>query len=318
MTAQWQQNRFTRSDQTKEVDSVMNMSNTPHSKPPIFIIGNPRSGTTLLRLMVANHSNIVVPPECGFAVWLYLKYKAWKPKTAQAYKHLLRDIIRCRKFETWGLSYEQLQRFFVSKLPQSYPDAVSAVYECYGRTHHFPFHRWGDKNNFYLSHIRDINAMFPDAIFIHIVRDGRNVACSYRSVMSRDIESKYAPKLPVEIHNIAEEWHNNITRINSSLKKIGTDRVCQVKLEDLKQESELTLRRVCNKIGEPYDPAMLDYHIENRIKQLEPKEFLQWKEDTVKPVIQSADIRYRSELSRDEINIFNSIARTSLSKYGYL
>ena len=42
---------------------------------PFFILGNPRSGTTLLRLMLNNHPSVAVPMECGFAVWLHDSYK---------------------------------------------------------------------------------------------------------------------------------------------------------------------------------------------------------------------------------------------------
>lgn len=48
----------------------------PHSTP-IFILGNPRSGTTLLQLMLACHPRLAVPPECGFALWLYDRYGDW-------------------------------------------------------------------------------------------------------------------------------------------------------------------------------------------------------------------------------------------------
>ena len=45
--------------------------------PPVFVLGSPRSGTTLLRLMLTCHRHIVVPPECGFCVWLYPQFQDW-------------------------------------------------------------------------------------------------------------------------------------------------------------------------------------------------------------------------------------------------
>jgi hypothetical protein len=47
------------------------------NKKQVFIIGNPRSGTSLLRIMLNSHSSMVVPPECGFIQWWYQKYKDW-------------------------------------------------------------------------------------------------------------------------------------------------------------------------------------------------------------------------------------------------
>lgn len=58
-------------------------------REPVFIIGSPRSGTTLLRLMMNSHPRIVVPPECGFAVWWYEKYQHWKGGRSQESRGML-------------------------------------------------------------------------------------------------------------------------------------------------------------------------------------------------------------------------------------
>ncbi|MDC3391597.1 sulfotransferase [Candidatus Thioglobus sp.] len=42
-------------------------------------MGNPRSGTTLLRLILTSNSKITIPPECSFIIWLFDKYSNWKP-----------------------------------------------------------------------------------------------------------------------------------------------------------------------------------------------------------------------------------------------
>ena len=55
-----------------------------------------------------------------------------------------------------------------------------------------------------------IKELFPNAYFIHIIRDGRNVACSYRDINRKKISDPYAPKLPDNIIDIAKEWNNNI------------------------------------------------------------------------------------------------------------
>ncbi len=77
--------------------------------PPFFIIGNPRSGTTLLRLMLNNHPLISVPPECGFAVWLYEKYKAENFLDKSIVRNFIADVVKSRKFETWGIDKEAIE-----------------------------------------------------------------------------------------------------------------------------------------------------------------------------------------------------------------
>src|SRR3990170_5812962 len=165
-------------------------------KPPIFIIGNPRSGTTLLRLMLTCHHNIVIPPECGFAIWWHKKYKNWDVDSSRCcLNEFMNDLFNSRKFETWNLKRELLEQFLAERRDQNYSDLISSIYEFYARQQKEKFERWGDKNNFHINHIETISGLFSEAKFIHIVRDGRDIACSYRKLYGEKFDSQYAPKL---------------------------------------------------------------------------------------------------------------------------
>ncbi|MDE2234040.1 MAG: sulfotransferase, partial [Gammaproteobacteria bacterium] len=56
---------------------MSNADTQVQSPEPFFVIGSPRSGTTLLRLILTSHPQIVVPPECGFVTWLYPTFGEW-------------------------------------------------------------------------------------------------------------------------------------------------------------------------------------------------------------------------------------------------
>lgn len=286
--------------------------------PPIFIIGNPRSGTTLLRLMLTCHRNIVIPPECGFAVWLHDKYESWAGSDDLVIDRFVADVLECRKIETWQVDEEGLLGFLKNRRPDSYAAAVSLVYEWYGLSAGETFTRWGDKNNFYLDYIPTIKAMFPAAHFVHIVRDGRNVACSYRRLAATKIESRYAPRLPHEIDDIARQWKQNIETIDQSFNAFGHEHVQELRLEDLVRDPQEQLTRVCELLGEEYDAGMLEYHRVNEQRQLEPQEFLQWKEKTLKPPTPEQNDEYQSKLTADEITRFEAIAGDTLRKHGYI
>ena len=118
---------------------------------PIFVIGSPRSGTTLLRLMLTCHRNIVIPPECGFAAWLAKQFTDWNPQTLeQCLPRFVSELFQCRKIETWNLDKERLHAFLKSHQPDCYASAVSLVYHFYAHSTNQPCRRWGDKNNFYV------------------------------------------------------------------------------------------------------------------------------------------------------------------------
>lgn len=285
---------------------------------PIFVLGNPRSGTTLLRLMLTCHPAIVIPPEAGFAAWLYERYRDWKADCPSQIDAFVADALRTRKMETWGLGEEDLRGFLREHRPATYPEAVSLVYELYGLRSGREFRRWGDKNNFYIDYIEVLDRMFPDAQFVHIVRDGRNVACSYRALGAQKISSAYAPRLPMEIRDIATEWRRNVDTVSGALRKFGPERGFELRLEDLVRSPEQVLRGLTGFLGEEFDRSMLDYHRIGEERQLEPREFLQWKQRTLEPPIDTRNEIYKSELDAASIASFEETAGDSLRRYGYL
>ncbi len=288
-------------------------------KAPVFIIGNPRSGTTLLRLMMTCHRHIVVPPECGFALWLRPKYQDWRQRdTESRLSSFVADLMRCKKIETWRLNAEDLAEYLRARRPGYYADLASAVYEFYASGVSESCRRWGDKNNYYLDHIAEIKQLYPHAFFLHIVKDGRSVACSYRRLKTMAMDSRYAPKLPSQLEEIAAHWKANIETIRHAFDGFAWRGVHEVRFEDLVSEPEDSLREVCHRLGEIYDPGMLDYHRVNGEQQLEPRELMPWKAKTLLPPLASEAFRYQQELTASECRNFERIASPMLKQYGYI
>ena len=92
---------------------------------PLFIIGNQRSGTTLLRLMLTCNSKIIIPPECSFIIWLFDKYSNWKPLNSSNFLKVTSfrdDLFECKKFETWHLSKKNIQKEIMLQKPKNYAE----------------------------------------------------------------------------------------------------------------------------------------------------------------------------------------------------
>lgn len=271
--------------------------------------------------MLTCHSNIVIPPECGFAVWLYPQYSHWNQLKKREYPFLtefLNDLMKCRKIETWGIDEEKVFAFLKRRKPLTYSDLVSSVYEWYGLSQGRSFLRWGDKNNFHIHYISTLKTIFPNACFIHIIRDGRDVACSYKKLKEQRIDGPYAPNLPGKIEGIAEQWKFNIETVVAGFLAIGWENVYEIRFEDLVLDTEVGLRRLCEQLGEEFDPSMLDFYIMNQERGLEPRDFLLWKKKTLKPPIPGELGRYVAELTSSEIQTFESIAGQVLERYGYV
>jgi len=287
-------------------------------KSPIFIIGNPRSGTTLLRLMLSSHKNIVIAPESGFSVWFYPTYKDWNPKQVSRKDDLIDKILKSRKFDTWGISELDVVKEINYKNPQNYVEFVSCIYELYAKKMKKEFKRWGDKNGFYVKCPETIKELFQDAVLIHIVRDGRDIACSYRELMKRNIQSLYKPNLNTSIFDIANEWRNNLLHVSKVFNDINSSDYMTVRYEDLVLNTESSLRKICFFLGEVYDENMNNFYVENQVKSLEPVEFIQWKEKTLLPIQEKNVGKYKNCLSNKEKLEFESIAGDVLSMFNYI
>jgi hypothetical protein len=280
--------------------------------PPIFIIGSPRSGTTMLRLMLTCHPRICVPPEGTWLMQLYRRYHnvVFNEASIEAF---IDDILSSPKIEEWQLCRADLLKLLEKDLPQDYAALASRVYlnyaERYGKV------RWGDKNNPYLHHIKKIAHLFPSAMFVHIVRDGRDVACSYRDLSQ--VSGKYAPNLSTNICSIACQWASNVKLVQKNFAIVGTERVLTIRYEDLVRCPEKTLRAICNFLGEDYDSRMLHFAEKNRKNQLEPEVFMGWKALTKEPVTTARVGRWKRNLSEKEQIVFQLLSADVLASYGY-
>lgn len=283
----------------------------------IFILGNPRSGTSLFRLMLNQHSEIVAPPECGFLQWWYNKYKDWTAKDnfSKRLDLFLEDIFTSKKIETWELNRNLLRKYILTKNPQNYGDLAECVYLTYD-SHPENIRVIADKNNYYINHIPELKNIWPDALFIHLIRDGRDVACSYLDVNKLQTNSPYKPQLPKSVEQIAKEWTKNNFKI-SQLKEDNSEKYLLVRYEDVVLNTQKTLTKVCNFFDLDFELGMLEYYKLSGAKKPEPLQTLDWKKKTLEQPDQNKINRYKIDLTEEQIYLFNKIASTELDYYGY-
>lgn len=207
---------------------------------PVFVVGCPRSGTTLVRVMLDGLPGLAVPPETHWVVGLRPRRFAPRPVTVD-------DVLAHHRFEFWALDPAVVREAVAADPPTTYPELIDRVAGTYARHHGKP--RWGDKTPGYLGHMPQLLAMFPEARFIHVIRDGRQVAVSLS-------ERPWGPRSAVVG---AYWWRRKVRRGRRAGRALGPERYREVRLEDLIADPEGELRKLADYIGEPYDPAMLDY-----------------------------------------------------------
>jgi hypothetical protein len=276
-----------------------------------FVLGNPRSGTSLFRSMLNAHPATVVPPECGFILWLADTWGTADWQAAGVLAAFADAVLASRKFETWELTKEQL----LAELEpvKDYRDAVTRVVQAYARSKGRSVQCWGDKNNYYVTQVQALRKLFPDASYLHITRDVRDVACSYRELMQRSIDSKYKPVLAVDAEAIATEWVENNTNVIASLA--DHPGYLRLRYEDLVADVPGTMRTVFTKLGLPTEGLVgADMHLRSLD---EPAEFLQWKAKLTAPADSASVGRYRTDLPAEEIAVIERVAGPLMVQLGY-
>ena len=215
-------------------------------KPPFFIVGSPRSGTSLLRVMLDGHPRLAVPPESHFIVGLAPRLLR-KVRGSTSLHKTLDDILGHERFPRWGLDVSDVRERVWRSDPTTYSELIDAVFRSYAEAHGKS--RWGDKTPGYVSHMPTLDRLFPTARFIHIIRDGRESAVSMA-------ELPWGPRSPV---SGAFWWRSKVERGRAFGGLLPVERYFELRLEDLIEDPEGRLQEICDFLEERYSPEMLDY-----------------------------------------------------------
>lgn len=215
--------------------------------PMPIIVGSPRSGTTLLRLMLDSHPELAIPPETGF-LKLGPKFKGRGDDLRRKFFHTLTNYPET--FNAWP-DFEISEEAFWAALTEIEPFTVADGYRVFYRLYaaRFGKARCGDKTPLYCLEIETIRKVLPEARFIHIIRDGRDAALSLRKMW-------FSPGREIETQ--AAYWRRCVL----AGRKAGVNSFdyLEVRFEDLILKMRETLNRICAFIHLEYDDAMTRYY----------------------------------------------------------
>lgn len=268
---------------------------------PFFVVGAQRSGTTMLRLMLNNHPRLVVPHESAFITEFFARAASYGDlRERRNAERLLHDIGEHPHVRKAGL-VANCQAILDRPIAQ-YADLVRAIFDVYAAQRGKA--RWGDKTPSYVTELDVLWRLFPGCRIIHLVRDGRDVALSSRTVSWGTGNTVRA----------AQEWRWK-TLVARKLGGVLGDCYLEVRYEDLVSDTEGALRCVCAHIDEPYDGAMLAYHEDARREV--PADSLRWHETSVRAPDRTKVYAWKRHMSIADRIIFEQHARDALATFGY-
>jgi hypothetical protein len=271
-------------------------------KPPFFILGAQRSGTTMLRLMLNRHPEIAVPHESKFILAFFPHLDRYGDlRESPNRERLLEAIENHPAVRAGGLVPDRAAVLCHSV--GTYAELVDAIMTEKARS--MGKKRWGDKTPFYTPDIDSLWRIFPDARIVHLVRDGRDVAVSQRKV---EWLSSSLPRL-------AMDWRWKVAICHKVGAVRGSSYFLEVMFEELVHAPEPVLRRICEFLDEPFDPAMLLYS-ETAAREV-PADSIRWHKSSVRPPDESKIGVWRTEMSKSDRIIFEQVAGDALELFGY-
>ena len=161
---------------------------------PIFIIGTERSGTNLLRLMLHAHSAIAVPhPPHIMKLFGPLVPQYGNLADDRNFKRLIADVCRMVELHTYPWELKPDRDLVLQHVRGR--NLLNVYFELYNQyLAHSGKRRWACKSTFMIEHVAEILRYYPEARFIFMVRDGRDVAVSAKKSIFNHFHVYYSAR----------------------------------------------------------------------------------------------------------------------------
>ena len=284
-------------------------------RPPIFVVGTPRSGTTLTARILGLHSGIFMPGETHFFDDIYARRQALgAPRQAQAAEAIAARLSTL--YERYNepadqqrirtLGGENALKKLLGTSCDTYGDVLSRFMQ-YQIPSNSTKRRWGNNVPKDLFYVGDILGFYPEAKFIICVRDIRDFLLSYQNRW-KTTASEHTERIKKLYHPIVTSllWKAAMKQVRVAQQLVPQANLMMIRYEDLVTQPETTINTLCQFLKEPYEAAMLRVETHN-------SSFGGQQQGIFATSMQ----RWRQHLSPEQVYIAERIANPELERLGY-
>lgn len=264
----------------------------------VVVLGVSRSGTTLLKQMLDRHPALAIPTESYFLPQLWDRHGERPERDA-----FLADLERLPRLRDWGVGAADVARHLPAGA--DFARSIQAVYRAYAEARGKS--RFGDKTPSYMQRLDVLERAFPGALYVHLVRDGRDAALSFMAMTRKPRLNLARPR---GLAAFAAQWRREVEAARRFGRTVAGGRYLELRYEDLVADPEARLREVCDFLGLEFDPAMLEYHREAEAGTLRDHPRLA---EPPTPGLR----RWREQMSPRDAECFEAIAGGLLDDFGY-
>lgn len=268
--------------------------------PVALVMGCGRSGTTLLEAMLDSHPDIAMVLHTRFLVDIVKNQSKYQVGDQLDLDLLAADLDAHERFRRWNLPHGVVGRLFARRRPGSLADALRLLLSSYAASG--GKRRYGTKINSLAHHVPALAQLLPETRFVHLIRDGRDVALSYLDV-------DWGPSTCEEA---AVKWRGRVESAREGGRSLPSGRYREVRYERLVEHPEGELRSVCEFLSVSYDPAMLRYHEGDLLSRLGDD---RWHRGLRQPPKPMRD--WRTQMPATAVDQFEAVAGDLLASLGY-
>ncbi|MDQ7058492.1 MAG: sulfotransferase [Ghiorsea sp.] len=219
------------------------------AQQPFFIMGSGRCGSTLLRRMLEANPDIHIPPESyvlGEVGRLFMRNRQMD------WHHLVNLVLSTfeyqHEFDKFNIDMRGLvhQLWQLPEHQRSLAEILDALYRYHGKQTGQSFTLWGDKTPKNTFELDMLIRIFPQAKFVHLLRDGVDVAASFvsRGLMDNMLSA-------------AKHWQTSVL-ISREFMQQYPEQCIEVRYEDLVATPEQALKRLSDFLGLTFHADMVE------------------------------------------------------------
>lgn len=268
-----------------------------------FFVGCDRSGTTLIQAVFDAHSHLAIPYESHFMPPLLRRRARYERDGGVALEGFLPDLFAFPFVERWGLTHQDIRDALEEDSPSTVTDALRSVFALYASTRSKP--RYGDKTPGYVRRIPLLAAAFDESKFVHIIRDGRDVALSL-------LEVEWAPD---SIVDVARFWKQRVEAGRQTGEALGPSRYAELRYEDFVRDPEGNTRRICDFLGLRFEATMLDYG--SNARTIIEQSNVPHRHQGLLRAPAPAGRDWRIQMAARDVALFEAVSGATLSLLGY-
>jgi len=217
--------------------------------PMNFILGKERSGTTLLQLMLNAHSKIIAPPESRFIILLFYRYGKTREWTEKIIANFCNDLFREGLFRNfWGIDKKELKSALIASKHLLTFRLICKIIFRISLPAKDEIHVFIDKNPLYYYFLPELESLFPEAKYIHLVRDYRANLVSHRRVFTVKRGT-----------DIAYRWMR-VNMLIEEAKRRRPEKYFTLTYESLVSAPVKNIQDICTFLKLEYDKNMVENH----------------------------------------------------------